>query len=56
MKKNHRHVSPRNRIFNLVPTTKKWKAKDSSRIWLSLTMNETEPAELVISGEIGKNW
>jgi ATP-dependent protease ClpP protease subunit len=54
MKKNHRHISPR--IFNLAPVTKNWKAKDGNRVWLSLTMNETEPAELVISGEIGKNW
>ena len=43
------------KVFNLV---KNWKAADGQRVWLELAVpkNETAPAEIHISGTIGKNW
>jgi ATP-dependent Clp protease, protease subunit len=36
--------------------SRQWKAHNSERVWLSVTLNEVDPAELIISGQIGKNW
>lgn len=42
------------KIFNL---KKEWKSQvNASHNWLTLAMNGNEPAEIVISGQIGKNW
>ena len=27
-----------------------------AKVWLSLALNEVDPAELIISGQIGKDW
>lgn len=36
-------------------TKKNWNAPERNQIWLSLVLNETS-AEIIISGQIGKNW